>query len=161
MDESKFWSKVSAPNANGCREWQGFRMKHGYGRVKTGNGRGTLAHRLAWALTHGPIPAAEGHHGTLVVCHRCDNPPCCNPAHLFLGTQQDNIRDRDEKGRCGARGRVMRGEASGAAKLTDAAVLEIRAARASGATTVELGRQYGVSSSVISRAARGLTWSHL
>ena len=99
----------------------------------------------------------------LMVLHRCDNTRCCNVDHLFLGTHLDNMADMRAKGRAHRDGNphAPRGERAPAAKLTDAAVLSIRAARAAGATTVELARQYGVNTSVISRAARGLTWSHL
>lgn len=89
--QSWFWSRVALPNENGCREWAGGRNTFGYGIVAS-NGR-PRAHRLAWELTFGPIP--EG----LFVCHHCDNPPCCEPLHLFLGTQKDNVQDAVAKGR--------------------------------------------------------------
>jgi HNH endonuclease len=81
----------STPDA--CWEWQRQRNWGGYGRLTLPNQRKILAHRLAWELEFGPIP--DG----LWVLHRCDNPPCCNPAHLFLGTTLDNTRDMDAKGR--------------------------------------------------------------
>jgi hypothetical protein len=77
---------------DGCWEWQGYQDPVGYGRFRF---RGTmwLAHRVSWVLANGEIP------DRLLVCHRCDNPPCVNPGHLFLGTTQDNALDKMSKGR--------------------------------------------------------------
>lgn len=90
---TNFWSKVAKAGANDCWPWTGCRMRSGYGQ-HSANGCRVLAHRRAWELTNGPIPAGK------YVCHHCDNPSCCNPAHLFLGTQTDNMRDAAGKGRC-------------------------------------------------------------
>lgn len=84
----RFWTY--AKQGPGCWEWTGARAAHGYGQVWDGQ-RQTGAHRMAWRLTFGKIPKG------LVVCHRCDNPPCCNPSHLFLGTPSDNARDAFQK----------------------------------------------------------------
>lgn len=92
-----FWAKVDKSGANGCWLYMGFRKWDGYGwlsRRLAGKSRYMTAHRYAWILTHGE-PAAGLH-----VLHGCDNPPCCNPAHLFLGTHQDNMNDKVAKGRC-------------------------------------------------------------
>lgn len=83
-----FWTKVEKRDVSACWPWKGSVMGEGYGRY-----RQAYTHRLAWMLANGPIPAG------LFVLHKCDNPPCCNPDHLFLGTQADNVRDRDAKGR--------------------------------------------------------------
>jgi hypothetical protein len=80
------------PTVNGCIEWTGTRMRQGYGKIGIGT-KVFLTHRIAWELANGPIP--DG----LLVCHACDNPPCCNVDHLFLGTVADNNADRDQKGR--------------------------------------------------------------
>lgn len=91
--EQYFWSRCA--RVGECLEWQGYRMPNGYGHVAF-LGRMRLAHRVAYELTHGPIP--EG----MLVCHRCDNPPCTDPEHLFLGTHSDNVQDMLRKGRCRA-----------------------------------------------------------
>lgn len=80
---------------NGCLEFEGSRNRKGYGQIQSGRrgGGALLAHRAAWEAVNGPIP--DG----LFVCHKCDNPPCCNVDHLFLGTNVDNMRDMKEKGR--------------------------------------------------------------
>lgn len=89
---SLFWSSVDKKSDNDCWNWtRGRSSQLGYGSFKLGNEQYT--HRLAWELTNGKIP--EG----LCVCHHCDNPLCCNPNHLFLGTVKDNMQDRDMKGR--------------------------------------------------------------
>ena len=80
------------PADNGCVEWTGHRAAFGHGRIRF-DGKQIGTHRLAWILANGPIP--DG----MFVCHRCDNPPCCNPDHLFLGTAADNNRDMAGKSR--------------------------------------------------------------
>jgi hypothetical protein len=100
-----------------------------------------------WELTYGDIPAG------MIICHRCDNPPCVRPEHLFLGTQADNQRDRKRKGRSG------RGEKNGRAKLTARAVREIRARYARGdVSQAALGAEYGVSQPAIGFVVRGEHW---
>ena len=82
------------PEIGPCWTWTRATNKAGYGKIGSGEGAGTLAtHRVSWELTNGPVP--DG----LFVLHRCDNPPCCNPAHLFLGTSRDNTLDMIAKGR--------------------------------------------------------------
>ncbi len=90
----RFWSKVT--DAGSCWVWTAHRSRRGYGTFDV-EGASQQAHRVAWALSHGPIP-----HGMLV-CHHCDNPSCVRPEHLFLGTALDNSRDRIAKGRFPAR----------------------------------------------------------
>ncbi len=92
MTGERFWSKVDCGEAGDCWPWMRCRLPSGYG--KFGINRQTyLAHRVAYELTYGPIPPG------LLVCHHCDNPSCCNPAHLFVGTNTTNFADMMLKGR--------------------------------------------------------------
>lgn len=91
--DERFLSRLSIPSdPSACHEWTGARDPSGYGIARIGD---TLvrAHRYAWTRVNGPVPAG------MVVCHHCDNPPCCNEAHLWLATQGENIRDSMAKGR--------------------------------------------------------------
>ena len=94
----RFWSKVDQ-TGTGCWEWQGTRMAAGYGKFSY-QGKSMYAHRMAWQLSNGSIP--EG----LYVLHRCDNPSCVRPVHLFLGTQRVNMHDAIEKGRMSGKPRT-------------------------------------------------------
>ncbi len=96
-----FWSHVdSSGGTDACWPWKAYRQKSGYGLYYMGyrhdhNGKHIMAHRLAWQYANNqPIPGGQ------MICHRCDNPPCCNPAHLFLGDQFANMQDASTKGRC-------------------------------------------------------------
>lgn len=88
-----FWSKIDRSGGpDSCWPWKAYRTIDGYGQIGRFQ-RILRAHRVAWELTNGPIPP------NIFVCHRCDNPPCCNPAHLFLGSVQENNLDMARKGR--------------------------------------------------------------
>jgi len=93
-DINNFWNKVKKTNS--CWEWQGARQiqkgKKWHGLL-TFNKQGWLAHRFSWTIHNGPIPTGQ------YICHTCDNPACVNPDHLFLGSQADNMRDMNSKGR--------------------------------------------------------------
>lgn len=89
----RFWSKVQKGGPDQCWEWLASRKPSRYGQFTLPGNKLVRAHRMAWVLTHGEIA------GGLCVLHRCDNPPCCNPGHLFLGTLRDNARDMLAKGR--------------------------------------------------------------
>ena len=128
----------------GCWVWMANRGLKGYGYT-CDNGKTRTAHRTSYDTFVGPIP--EGMH----VLHRCDNPPCVNPEHLFLGSNTDNNNDKVAKGR--ARGAM--GERNTKAKLTWAQVEAIRADPRSQST---IGRAYGVTQSAVSAIKRGATW---
>jgi hypothetical protein len=141
----RYEKHVVRRGAGACWGWSGFKHK-GYGRLRVGSSA-VGAHRVSWLLNKGPIPSG------LTVLHRCDNPECTNPAHLFLGTNVDNNLDRN------AKGRQARGERASTAKLTEARVREIRAS--SPADFNDLAARFSVSRTTIRFAHSGRTWSHV
>lgn len=154
--QSRFWSKVKIADGASCWEWIGSRDACGYGVLFRSNHslpRMLKAHRLSWEIHNGPI--TDGLH----VLHRCDNPPCVNPSHLWLGTQADNNRDRDAKGRCGAKGGHVadrRGAKNGNARLSDEQVAKIRERHASGESQQRIADSIGCGQSQVSRIVRML-----
>lgn len=151
MTPARVWTREELMRhvvvTDGCWEWNRER-RHRYVFVYR-QGRRIYAHRLAYELFYGRPP------GEFHVCHRCDNPRCVRPDHLFLGTPADNAADMR------AKDRHARGERNGSAKLTAAAVLYIRRACATGGTRTALARQYGVSYATIADLLRGRTWQHV
>lgn len=143
----RFWAKVNRRGPEECWEWTASRYRFGYGVIYA-NGKMGRSNRVAWELTNGPIP--DG----MEVCHRCDNPPCCNPTHLFLGTHQDNVRD------CFGKGRMPRaGERNGRSKLTWESVGQMRQRLAAGGITKsELARQFGVTHEQVANVVSGRQW---
>lgn len=152
--EDSFWAR-GKKIGNGCWEWAGYRYQNGYGKAQlTRNGiKLQYAHRVAYFLVNGPIPEGK------FVCHHCDNPPCINPAHLFLGTNKSNSDDKMRKGR--ANPPCLKGESCGAAKLTEQQVREIRHKHKKGYSGRGLAREYKISQSQISNIVLGYDWAHL
>lgn len=149
-DARRFWIKASrGAGRDSCWNWTGAKLgRDGYGgfsvarRLARGHQAPRYAHRVAYELTHGPIPAG------LCVLHRCDNPKCVNPSHLFLGTQADNLRDASVKGR-------LRVERPKAQKLSTADLIEIDALRAAGWTMQRIADRMAVSLTFVSLYLRG------
>lgn len=151
LAEAKFWAKVEKTET--CWIWSGAKHMDGYGMVIRG-GRSWLAHRLAFTLTHGPIPV------DLVICHTCDIRACVRPDHLALGTQVDNMTDMAQKGRA-RMVREQRGEANKMARLTEETVREARVLHAQGHTLSALGRRYSVTPETLYHVVRRKTWKHV
>ena len=147
----RFWSNVDQVTEDECWEWIGYRNKGGYGvfnlehRHHGETGVRVLAPRMAWQLTNGPIPQGK------YVLHKCDNPPCVNPKHLWIGSIADNQRDMAEKGR-GNAPRI----------LTKEQVLEIRAKYVKGQYGyIRLGKEYGVHHNTIVDIIKRRNWKRV
>lgn len=158
--EERFWEKVDrSGGALACWLWLAgvFQSGDGYGAFTVTTGLVVRAHRYAWELLCGPIPPG------MEVCHNCptgDNPRCVNPAHMFLGTQTDNMRDMREKGRQGKPNPVM-GTRHHNAKLDPDAVRAIRVALAAGEAKTVIARRHGVDPATIANIERGRIWAHV
>jgi hypothetical protein len=145
----RFWSKVDRRGPNECWPWKASGVPAGYGSLWVNEKRAKeYSHRIAWILVHGEIP--EGY----FVCHRCDNPPCCNPySHLFLALPAENSADMS------AKGRSRRGADSPAAKLSDADV-SLVFSLAGTLTQEEIAARVGVRQPAISRILAKKRWAH-
>lgn len=133
----------------GCLLWTGStRMDYG---LITFRRRAWSVHRLVWTLVSGPIPAG------LNVLHKCDTPPCCNPEHLFLGTQKDNAEDRERK----HRSKHPAGQDHPMAKITESDVVEIRQLRERGLSTREIAKIYGIATVHAWQVVTRRTWRHV
>lgn len=150
--EERFWKLVDIADEDSCWLWLGARDQDGYGLMigKNTEHRGT--HRAAFVFTYGPIPPG------LLVCHSCDNRPCCNPNHLFLGTPGDNSRDMASKGRCA----LQRGTAVNPwSKLTAVEVESIRACCMSRIDHKLIARHFNVSVKTIRNIHKRQTWKNI
>lgn len=154
-DIERFWSKVDIlSDSDVCWNWRLSCTDSGYGQIRF-HGPKQMAHRTAWEMTYGDIPAG------LLVCHHCDNPRCCNPNHLFLGTAKDNAQDMVKKGRNAHNlPKDNRGENNGRHKLTLEQAQEICERWARGIESYRvLAQAYGVSKSTIAHVVRRDSWS--
>lgn len=143
----RFEERYTPEPNTGCWLWLGCISGDGYGGFLFPQGR--IAHRASWYIHHGAIPAG------LFVLHRCDVRACVNPAHLFLGTNADNIADMMSKSR------EARGERKASARLTSRDVLRMRAEFQAGKSIAALSRRFGLGATATRRAVLGETWRHL
>lgn len=161
MRQAYFWSKVSVGKPTRCWEWKSTLSGRGYGNF-TINNKPVLAHRFAYELCYGAIEPG------MQICHRCDNPKCVNPRHLFQGTPKENTQDCISKGRkttCpgeknGMFGKI--GERSPSAKLTNEKVLEIRRIYAAKELfQTEIAAKFGITQGLVSAVIRRAVWTHI
>lgn len=152
----RFWQRVNKLGDADCWNWTAGTGNHGYGSLSV-NGSPRTVHRIAWEIANGNIP--EGMH----VLHQCDNRLCCNPAHLFLGTNLDNIQDMVSKGRQakGPSKQAKTGESNPKATLTAQQVIEIRRRCANDEHQRDIAREYGISQGHVSNLVRRVTWKHI
>lgn len=178
--ERSFTTRIDrSAGVDACWAWMGAVDKDGYGRVTGGPYRCKVAHRVAFILANGNIPSR------ILVCHSCDNPPCCNPAHLWLGTNRANILDAKAKGRLAKAEqtwahkhpkrvaaivkrmrreqpeRFARGERVNTAKLDANQVIRIRALFAAGSSATTLAKLFGVSRSNVDWIVTRRSWKHV
>lgn len=146
--EVRFWKNVQKGKDDECWLWTASKRSNRYGAFRTGL-KSNSAHRFSWELHFGKIP--DG----MVVCHKCDNPPCVNPNHLFLGTHAENQNDKKNKGR------AARGERNNKAKLTESDVRKIRILIEQGVSSREIGKKFNVLHSAILTIKNGKNWSWL
>jgi len=150
--EARFWSKVEKGNPDECWEWIAAKHRFGYGMLGVDN-KVIYAHRFSWQIHFGDIPPG------MEVCHSCDNPSCVNPNHFFLGTQTDNVRDMQQKGR--HRGGSLPGESHPQSKLTREQVQAIRKRYAQGGISQRtLAEQYDMCQSAIGNIVRRKSWKY-
>lgn len=131
-----------------CWIWTGAKSSYGYGVFRY-DGKLVFVHRASYELYRGPIPE------DYCVCHTCDNRLCANPDHLFIGTNLDNIQDRDNKNR------QARGENNGNVKITGDIAKEILALYSAGLTRTEISKQLGVSWDIANRVIKKINWTHV
>lgn len=147
-DLERFTLCICADSKTGCWNWTGPRLRSGYGSTSYKSAE-RRAHRLSWRLFNGTIP--EG----MSVCHKCDNPRCVRPEHLFLGTQLDNVRDMIAKGR----DRKALGQKNGRAKMDEGSVREIRRLHSDGLSHRRIAGELGLNRGAVWAVLGGRTWT--
>ena len=155
--EQRFNEKVTKNSGEECWSWTAATNDYGYGILRV-DGKNLRAHRISWEIHVGPIPPG------MRVLHRCDNPPCTNPDHLFCGTMKDNTQDMLKKGRNASvtrPDRIRRGSQIGTSKLTEDQVVEIKRKLSNGFSLSVLAGEYNVDMSNISIIKRGIGWKHV
>lgn len=150
--QERFWAKVNKREPNECWEWHGALDTNGYGKIRA-DGRLQVASHVSYKIYHGIIP------DDLWVLHRCDNPRCVNPNHLFLGTHAQNMQDMVAKGR--GKPKSSPGESNPKAKLLTNDVVRIRERHGQGERVIDLAREYNVKALCISRIVNLVTWKHI
>jgi len=162
--KANFAKKVKKGQQDECWPWVASRNRKGYGQFAIQN-YPVIAHRIAYILEHGSIPNEAPH-----ILHRCDNPPCCNPAHLFAGTNEENIKDMVAKGRSAKGDRtgprlhpecMPRGSRHHGAKLNETQVVEIRRRRKAGDFLRKIANAFMVSEATIRHIIAGKIWRHV
>jgi len=153
---TRFFAKTRRDSVTGCLEWMGHRNggTMGYGSFFTGEGQGRSpwpTHRVAWVIANGPIPPG------MCVCHHCDNRPCVEVRHLFLGTRADNSADMVAK----KRHRAVIGEAQPTAKMTARRVVELRSMYATGLSAAKVAPLFGISKSQVLAIVNRRYWAHV
>ena len=155
--KARFWSMVNVTGVNECWEWKkigSFLANRGYGIVYFNPFRSQKAHRVSWFISNGEIP--QGLH----VLHRCDNRKCVNPTHLFLGTNIDNVKDRNQKGRTSHKSRNV-GEKHGLSKLADIQVVEIRKRWKNGEKQSKMEKEFRLKRGSLFPVVHSLNYKHL
>lgn len=146
----RFWSKVESGSPSDCWLWVGARWKEGYGKLYLPGPIPFGAHRASWIIAN-QQPQPDGY----FVCHRCDNKPCVNPAHLYLGKPLDNSQDAV------GRGQIAWGSRQGSAKLNELDIHVIRQLHASGLSQTAIAKRLGVSQGTIWQIVRGNYWKRV